>query len=225
MITGAWRRRARGEGDAGGRRELSHEAGRARRIWRPWSTARSRRRGCASSVAPPARASDAPSTEMLLGSSPPMRELAQQIELLARSERTVALLVGEAGVGKGRVARAIHALSARGEHAVPRDRLLDASGRGARRRAVRRRARRGRAGARACSRRRTAARSSSTRSPSCRLRSSPSCCARSRRAGCAARAARARSPVDVRFIAATARDLATEVTEDASARTSTTGSA
>jgi transcriptional regulator with PAS, ATPase and Fis domain len=43
-----------------------------------------------------------------------MRELAQQIELLARSERSVALLVGESGVGKGRVARAIHALSARG---------------------------------------------------------------------------------------------------------------
>jgi DNA-binding NtrC family response regulator len=57
------------------------------------------------------------STEMLLGSSPPMRELAQQIEQLARSERTVALLVGELGVGKGRVARAIHALSARGGRA------------------------------------------------------------------------------------------------------------
>jgi DNA-binding NtrC family response regulator len=53
-------------------------------------------------------------TQMLLGPSAPMRELAQQIEMLARSERTVALLVGETGVGKGRVARAIHALSARG---------------------------------------------------------------------------------------------------------------
>ena len=51
--------------------------------------------------------------DVLLGSSPPMRELAQQIELLAHSERTVALIVGEAGVGKGRVARAIHALSPR----------------------------------------------------------------------------------------------------------------
>lgn len=51
--------------------------------------------------------------DMLLGSSPPMRELAAQIELLARSERTVALIVGENGVGKARVARAIHALSAR----------------------------------------------------------------------------------------------------------------
>jgi DNA-binding NtrC family response regulator len=57
------------------------------------------------------------STEMYLGSSPPMRELAQQIELIARSERTVALLVGEAGVGKRRAARTIHALSARGGHA------------------------------------------------------------------------------------------------------------
>ena len=49
----------------------------------------------------------------LLGSSAPMRELTQQIELLARSERAVALLVGETGVGKARVARAIHALSPR----------------------------------------------------------------------------------------------------------------
>ena len=71
------------------------------------------------------------STDMLLGSSSPMRELAQQIELLARSERTVALLVGESGVGKGRVARAIHALSARGAPRLSRDRLLAAAGGGA----------------------------------------------------------------------------------------------
>lgn len=51
--------------------------------------------------------------DMLLGSSAPMRELAQQVEMLARSERTVALIVGERGVGKGRVGRAIHALSRR----------------------------------------------------------------------------------------------------------------
>ena len=57
------------------------------------------------------------STETLLGSSSPMREVAEQIELLARSERTVALLVGELGTGKGRVARAIHALSERGGRA------------------------------------------------------------------------------------------------------------
>ncbi|MDB4917083.1 MAG: hypothetical protein JWM95_4727 [Gemmatimonadetes bacterium] len=63
------------------------------------------------------RAADARSgraaADMLLGSSPPMRELAAQIEMLAHSERTVALLVGENGVGKARVARAIHGLSAR----------------------------------------------------------------------------------------------------------------
>ena len=51
--------------------------------------------------------------DMLLGSSAPMRELAEQIDLLARSESTVALLVGENGVGKARVARTIHALSPR----------------------------------------------------------------------------------------------------------------
>jgi DNA-binding NtrC family response regulator len=56
-------------------------------------------------------------TEPFLGSSAPMRELAQQIEMIAHSERTVALLVGEVGVGKRRVARTIHALSARGLHA------------------------------------------------------------------------------------------------------------
>ena len=63
------------------------------------------------------RAADARSgrttADMLLGSSEHMRDLAQQIELLARSERTVALIVGENGVGKARVARAIHALSVR----------------------------------------------------------------------------------------------------------------
>jgi DNA-binding NtrC family response regulator len=51
--------------------------------------------------------------DTLLGSSAPMREVAEQIEQVARSEQTVALLVGEHGVGKQRVARAIHALSAR----------------------------------------------------------------------------------------------------------------
>src|SRR5260221_10090215 len=49
--------------------------------------------------------------EMLLRSSAPMRELAEQIDVLARSVQTVALLVGEPGGGKSRGARAIHALS------------------------------------------------------------------------------------------------------------------
>ncbi|MFZ5624492.1 MAG: sigma-54-dependent transcriptional regulator, partial [Gemmatimonadota bacterium] len=48
-----------------------------------------------------------------LGSSPLMLELAQQIGLLARSERTTVLLQGEIGTGKGWVARTIHDLSPR----------------------------------------------------------------------------------------------------------------
>ncbi|MGH7717564.1 MAG: sigma 54-interacting transcriptional regulator, partial [Gemmatimonadaceae bacterium] len=49
----------------------------------------------------------------LLGSSPAMRELARQIELLAVSEQTTVLLVGESGTGKGRLAEVIHDLSPR----------------------------------------------------------------------------------------------------------------
>ena len=51
----------------------------------------------------------------LLGSSPPMRELAQQIELLARSDKTTVLITGESGTGKGYVAESIHRASPRGE--------------------------------------------------------------------------------------------------------------
>ena len=49
----------------------------------------------------------------ILGSSPQMRELGDQVELLARSDRTTVLLLGESGTGKGRVAAAIHARSPR----------------------------------------------------------------------------------------------------------------
>src|SRR5688572_13545851 len=52
-------------------------------------------------------------TTALLGASPAMRELAHQIELLAAAERTTVLLIGESGTGKGRVAEAIHASSPR----------------------------------------------------------------------------------------------------------------
>jgi two-component system response regulator HydG len=51
----------------------------------------------------------------LLGTSPPMRELAQQIEMLARSDRTTVLITGESGTGKGYVAESIHRSSARGQ--------------------------------------------------------------------------------------------------------------
>lgn len=51
----------------------------------------------------------------LLGSSPPMRELAGQIDLLAHSDRTTVLLVGEVGTGKARVAEAMHRQSPRAD--------------------------------------------------------------------------------------------------------------
>jgi len=50
-----------------------------------------------------------------LGISPAMRELGRQIELLAASDRSTVLLLGESGSGKGWVARVIHNLSARSE--------------------------------------------------------------------------------------------------------------
>ncbi len=48
-----------------------------------------------------------------LGDSPEMQELAHQVRLLAESERTTVLLSGECGTGKGWVARLIHDLSPR----------------------------------------------------------------------------------------------------------------
>src|SRR5205823_522931 len=48
-----------------------------------------------------------------LGTSPAIRELGRQIELLAASERSTVLLTGESGTGKGWVARIIHHLSPR----------------------------------------------------------------------------------------------------------------
>jgi len=48
-----------------------------------------------------------------LGTSTVMRDLAAQVELLAASDRTTVLLLGESGSGKGRVAELIHAHSPR----------------------------------------------------------------------------------------------------------------
>ncbi len=52
---------------------------------------------------------------VVFGSSPGMRELQAQVQLLAGSDRTTALVLGESGAGKGRVAELIHALSPRAE--------------------------------------------------------------------------------------------------------------
>jgi DNA-binding NtrC family response regulator len=55
------------------------------------------------------------SAAFALGRSTVMRDLAAQVELLAASERTTVLLLGESGSGKGRVAELIHAHSPRKE--------------------------------------------------------------------------------------------------------------
>jgi DNA-binding NtrC family response regulator len=51
--------------------------------------------------------------QLLLGRSPLMREVAAQVDLLAQSDRTVGLLLGESGTGKARVAEYIHAMGPR----------------------------------------------------------------------------------------------------------------
>jgi two-component system response regulator AtoC len=53
------------------------------------------------------------SARFALGSSSVMRDLGAQVELLAASDRTTVLLLGESGSGKGRVAELIHAHSPR----------------------------------------------------------------------------------------------------------------
>jgi two-component system, NtrC family, response regulator AtoC len=51
----------------------------------------------------------------LLGTSPAVRELAHQIELLTSSDRTTVLLLGEQGTAKGQMAYAMHAMSDRAD--------------------------------------------------------------------------------------------------------------
>lgn len=51
--------------------------------------------------------------DLVFGSSRAMRELQHQLSLLAASERTTALILGESGSGKGRVAELLHAQSPR----------------------------------------------------------------------------------------------------------------
>ena len=52
-------------------------------------------------------------TSFALGTSTVMRDLSAQVELLAASDRTTVLLLGESGSGKGRIAEQIHAHSPR----------------------------------------------------------------------------------------------------------------
>lgn len=53
-----------------------------------------------------------------LGTSPGMRDVARQVELVANSDTTSALLLGESGVGKSWVAQMIHARSPRSRGAL-----------------------------------------------------------------------------------------------------------
>ncbi|HKS06413.1 MAG TPA: sigma-54 dependent transcriptional regulator [Gemmatimonadaceae bacterium] len=57
--------------------------------------------------------SRAGSASVVMGSSPMMRDLASQIEVLAASDRTTGLILGESGTGKGAVAELIHSTSSR----------------------------------------------------------------------------------------------------------------
>ncbi len=50
---------------------------------------------------------------VVFGASPAMRDLSDQVMLLAQSDRTTGLVIGERGSGKGRVAELIHQLSPR----------------------------------------------------------------------------------------------------------------
>lgn len=50
---------------------------------------------------------------VVFGSTPQMRELQAKVHLLAASDRTTALILGESGAGKGRVAELLHAQSPR----------------------------------------------------------------------------------------------------------------
>ncbi len=53
-----------------------------------------------------------------LGTSPRMQELARQVDLLAASDATTVLLLGESGTGKGWVAQMLHARSPRSRGAM-----------------------------------------------------------------------------------------------------------
>ena len=108
------RRRAdRRSGDAVGRRELPHQAGRSRRSCR--STADRAvekvrlRRVNRTLIGQSATAEGLDS----LGTSALMREVARQVTLLAHGDRSAVLLQGESGTGKRWVARLLHDVSPR----------------------------------------------------------------------------------------------------------------
>lgn len=60
--------------------------------------------------------SNAESAEVLMGSSPSMQDLIRQIELLAAEGQVSGMLLGESGTGKGRIATLIHQMSGRSDN-------------------------------------------------------------------------------------------------------------
>ena len=151
------------------------------------------------------------SVRSMIGDSPALRRVLEQIDQVAPTDSTV-LIQGETGTGKELIARAIHDRSQRARARRSSGQLRGAAPGAGRERALRPREgrlhRRDASSAAAGSSWPTAARCSSTRSASCRWSCRRSCCACCRSGSSSASAARRPLQVDVRVIAATNRDLA-----------------
>ncbi|MEI9950871.1 MAG: sigma 54-interacting transcriptional regulator [Pseudomonadota bacterium] len=159
-----------------------------------------------------ARVSELKETD-LLGRSAAMRAVLDLVQRIANM-RTTVLITGESGSGKERVARAVHDASDRREKpflvvncgALP-EALMESE------RSVTRRARSPvrRANTSACSERPTAAPSCSTKSVNCRRTFRSSCCACCKSAAVRAVGATQETAIDVRVLAATNRDVESDV--------------
>ncbi len=78
---------------------------------------RKQRRQARSQIDLMERSGGARGLEVIIGESPPIRQLKTMIGKVARTERTTVLITGETGTGKELVARAIHKLSSRVDNA------------------------------------------------------------------------------------------------------------
>ena len=165
--------------------------------------------------------------ESIIGDSEAIRDALDRARKVASSRLTTVLVVGETGTGKELFARGDpHEGASRGEPfvavncaAIP-ETLLESELFGHERGAFTdaRAQKRGLHGAR-----RRAARSSWTRSASCRRACSPSCCGRSRSAGCARLGGLQEIEISCRIITAANTRCTTRWRGWSSARTCTTG--